>query len=183
MLGEGYSLEDQEDASLCEVTKLWVFQGRYRVEVNRVTAGNWALVEGLDSGITKTATVTGDHGNLDACIFRPLKFNTLATMKVAIEPINPSELPKMLEGLRKINKSYPLATTKVPARPFQSRWLHFPFFLPLLLLSSAFNTRHLRRWRSLASISSWARAKYIWTVSFMTCAICTPRSRSKSRTL
>jgi U5 small nuclear ribonucleoprotein component len=34
-------------------------------------------------------------------------------MRVAIEPINPSELPKMLEGLRKINKSYPLATTKV----------------------------------------------------------------------
>jgi len=34
-------------------------------------------------------------------------------MKVAIEPINPSELPKMLDGLRKINKSYPLAITKV----------------------------------------------------------------------
>jgi len=33
--------------------------------------------------------------------------------QVAIEPINPSELPKMLEGLRKINKSYPLATTQV----------------------------------------------------------------------
>jgi len=34
-------------------------------------------------------------------------------VKVAVEPINPSELPKMLEALRKINKSYPLATTKV----------------------------------------------------------------------
>jgi U5 small nuclear ribonucleoprotein component len=67
----------------------------------------------MDSGITKTATVTSEHHNEDACIFRPLKFNTLAAMKVAIEPINPSELPKMLEGLRKINKSYPLATTKV----------------------------------------------------------------------
>merc|ERR1711939_1033340 len=31
----------------------------------------------------------------------------------AVEPINPSELPKMLDGLRKINKSYPLITTKV----------------------------------------------------------------------
>lgn len=46
-------------------------------------------------------------------IFRPLKFNTLSVVKVAIEPINPSELPKMLDGLRKISKSYPLATTKV----------------------------------------------------------------------
>lgn len=113
VLGEGYSLEDQEDASVHEISKIWIFQGRYRVEVNRVTAGNWALFEGIDAGITKTATVTSEFGNEDACIFRPLKFNTLATMKVAIEPINPSELPKMLEGLRKINKSYPLATTKV----------------------------------------------------------------------
>lgn len=34
-------------------------------------------------------------------------------MKVACEPLNPSDLPKMLEGLRKINKSYPLTQTKV----------------------------------------------------------------------
>lgn len=34
-------------------------------------------------------------------------------MKVAVEPLVPSELPKMLEGLRKINKSYPLLHTKV----------------------------------------------------------------------
>lgn len=34
-------------------------------------------------------------------------------MKIAVEPVNPSELPKMLDGLRKVNKSYPLLTTKV----------------------------------------------------------------------
>jgi len=33
--------------------------------------------------------------------------------KVAIEPLIPSELPKMLEGLRKVNKSYPLLRTRV----------------------------------------------------------------------
>lgn len=113
VLGEAYSLEDEEDMSVQEITKIWVYQSRYRVQVNRVTAGNWALFEGLDKGITKTATVTQLRGNKEAQIFRPLKFNTLSTMKVAIEPINPSELPKMLDGLRKINKSYPLATTKV----------------------------------------------------------------------
>ena len=32
---------------------------------------------------------------------------------MAVEPINPSELPKMLDGLRKIQKSYPLILTKV----------------------------------------------------------------------
>jgi len=34
-------------------------------------------------------------------------------IKVACEPLNPSELPKMIAGLRKINKSYPLVQTKV----------------------------------------------------------------------
>lgn len=48
-----------------------------------------------------------------AHIFRPLKFNTSSVIKIAVEPVNPSELPKMLDGLRKINKSYPLITTKV----------------------------------------------------------------------
>lgn len=32
---------------------------------------------------------------------------------VLVEPVNPSELPKMLDGLRKVNKSYPLLNTRV----------------------------------------------------------------------
>lgn len=50
---------------------------------------------------------------LQAQIFRPLKFNTTSVIKIAVEPVNPSELPKMLDGLRKVNKSYPSLTTKV----------------------------------------------------------------------
>jgi len=50
---------------------------------------------------------------MQAHIFRPFKFNTSSVLKIAVEPVNPSELPKMLDGLRKINKSYPLVTTKV----------------------------------------------------------------------
>lgn len=38
---------------------------------------------------------------------------TQSVLKIAIEPIAPSELPKMLSGLRSINKSYPLVSTKV----------------------------------------------------------------------
>jgi U5 small nuclear ribonucleoprotein component len=49
----------------------------------------------------------------DAYIFKPIVHFTESVFKVAVEPINPSELPKMLDGLRKINKSYPLITTKV----------------------------------------------------------------------
>lgn len=59
--------------------------------------------------------------HFQAYIFRPLKFNTCSAIKIAVEPHNPSELPKMLDGLRKVNKSYPLLTTKVCFIPFELR--------------------------------------------------------------
>ena len=86
---------------------------RYRIEVDGAPAGNWVLLEGVDNSIVKTATITDKLVDEDLYIFRPLSFITTAVLKVAVEPVNPSELPKMLDGLRKINKSYPIVITKV----------------------------------------------------------------------
>jgi U5 small nuclear ribonucleoprotein component len=36
-----------------EVTNMWIFQSRYRVEINKVPAGNWVLLEGIDLSIPK----------------------------------------------------------------------------------------------------------------------------------
>jgi len=114
ILREGYSPRDAEDMSVMRIENIWIYQGRYRVEINQVRAGNWALFGGIDSAITKTATMTHVRAfSSDTHIFRPLKFNTISVCKVAIEPIKPSELPKMTHGLRCINKSYPLCVTKV----------------------------------------------------------------------
>ncbi|KAL8144441.1 hypothetical protein V2J09_017473 [Rumex salicifolius] len=113
VLGEGYSPEDEEDMTIKEVSKLWVYQSRYRIPVSRAPPGSWVLIEGVDASIMKTATLCDADYNEDVYIFRPLQFNTLSVVKTATEPLNPSELPKMVEGLRKISKSYPLAITKV----------------------------------------------------------------------
>ena len=71
------------------------------------------LIDGIDATISKTATLVPDLWSEEVHIFKPLQFTTAAVVKIATEPLNPSELPKMVEGLRKINKSYPLAVTKV----------------------------------------------------------------------
>ncbi|KNA17654.1 hypothetical protein SOVF_077950 [Spinacia oleracea] len=113
VLGEGYSPEDEEDMTVKEVTKLWVYQARYRIPISKAPPGSWVLIEGVDASIMKTATLCNVDFDEDAYIFRPLQFNTLSVVKTATEPLNPSELPKMVEGLRKISKSYPLAITKV----------------------------------------------------------------------
>ncbi|XP_076918010.1 110 kDa U5 small nuclear ribonucleoprotein component CLO [Bidens hawaiensis] len=113
VLGEGYSPDDEEDMTVKEVTKLWVYQARYRIPINKAPPGSWVLIEGVDASIMKTATLCDSKYDDDVYIFRPLQFNTLPVVKTATEPLNPSELPKMVEGLRKISKSYPLAITKV----------------------------------------------------------------------
>ncbi|KAI8137914.1 P-loop containing nucleoside triphosphate hydrolase protein [Fennellomyces sp. T-0311] len=113
VLGESYTIDDEEDMTMQKVSDAWIFESRYRVPVDGVPAGNWVLLGGIDSSIIKTATIVQQKHGEDAYIFRPLRFPTAATLKVAIEPMNPSELPKMLDGLRRINKSYPVVTTKV----------------------------------------------------------------------
>lgn len=113
VLGEGYSQMDEEDSRLMTVGRLWIHESRYQIEINRVPAGNWVLIEGVEASIVKTATLVDPKLKCPLYIFRPLKFLTKSVCKIAVEPVNPSELPKMLDGLRKVNKSYPLLTTKV----------------------------------------------------------------------
>ncbi|KAG0348168.1 U5 small nuclear ribonucleoprotein component [Podila humilis] len=115
VLGEGYTVDDDEDMTVQQVEAVSIFESRYRVETREIVAGNWVLLSGVDQSITKTATITGmkSPDDEDFYVFKPLRFLTSAVMKIAIEPVNPSELPKMLEGLRNVNKSYPILTTKV----------------------------------------------------------------------
>lgn len=114
VLGEGYSPMDEEDMTEQVVSHLWIFEARYRVEISTASAGSWVLIGGVDASIMKTATIVESlPSDEDLYICRPLNFPTKSVMKIAIEPVNPSELPKMLDGLRKINKTYPLVTTKV----------------------------------------------------------------------
>lgn len=85
---------------------------RYNVEVPEVPAGNLVLLGGVSGSISKTATLVGVDIP-EPYIFRPISHITQSVLKIAVEPIAPSELPKMLSGLRSVNKSYPLLSTKV----------------------------------------------------------------------
>ncbi|KAI6089731.1 P-loop containing nucleoside triphosphate hydrolase protein [Hypoxylon rubiginosum] len=115
VLGEGYSIDDEEDMAMATISNVYIAETRYNVETDGVPAGNWVLLSGVDNSIVKSATIVPPkfEDDEEAYIFRPVTHFTEAVLKVAVEPINPSELPKMLDGLRKINKSYPLITTKV----------------------------------------------------------------------
>lgn len=124
VLGESYSPEDDEDMAMATVEAISIPRGRTRTDVTMAKAGNWILLEGVDANISKTATITSANEKEnnpvdeedDVQIFSPLKFPQAggeSTMKLAVEPLNPAELPKMVEGLRRISKAYPMARTRV----------------------------------------------------------------------
>ncbi|KAI9603549.1 hypothetical protein KEM48_000913, partial [Puccinia striiformis f. sp. tritici PST-130] len=112
VLGEGYSVDDEEDMVEALIERVFIFESRYSVETSGVPAGNLCLLSGIDNSITKTATVvesaytrpggSGEGENL--YIFKPISHLTKSVLKIAVEPLNPSELPKLLEGLRKSTK-------------------------------------------------------------------------------
>lgn len=115
VLGEGYSIDNEEDMVEATIDETWIAEGPYRVPISGVPAGNWVLMSGVDNSIMKTATLVEPKNvaKEDAYIFQAIRHFSESVFKVAVEPLNPSELPKMLEGLRKVNKSYPLLQTKV----------------------------------------------------------------------
>lgn len=115
VLGEGYTPDDEEDMVHATISETWIAETRYNIPTSGVTAGNLVLLGGVDNSIVKTATLTSTKFEDDdeAHIFKPIRHMTESVFKIAVEPVNPSELPKMLEGLRKVNKSYPLISTKV----------------------------------------------------------------------
>ncbi|KAM0218459.1 hypothetical protein ACHAQI_001651 [Fusarium lateritium] len=115
VLGEGYSLDDEEDMAMANISEVFIGETRYNIPTDGVPAGNLVLLSGVDNSIVKSATILPPklEDDEDAYIFKPITHFTESVLKVAAEPINPSELPKMLDGLRRVQKSYPLINTKV----------------------------------------------------------------------
>jgi 116 kDa U5 small nuclear ribonucleoprotein component len=73
-----------------EVSELWISECRYKVKINKASAGNWVLIEGIDHSINKTATITSANEEAPIHIMKPLFYNSEAVIKVACEPLNPS---------------------------------------------------------------------------------------------
>merc|ERR1719382_1287482 len=81
ILGESFSLDDDEDMTIREVGNLWIYEGRYRVEVSHVPAGNWVLIGGIEGAIKKASTITSASNDEEVEIFRSLKFPTSSVIK------------------------------------------------------------------------------------------------------
>ena len=107
-------MEETEDSYINDIKILQIYQTRYKININKVTLGNFVLIDGSDISLSKNLTIVKyDKKYLNQiAIFKPLLFD-YSFMKVSVEPLNPLDLPKMVDGLRKINQSSPASKTKV----------------------------------------------------------------------
>ena len=48
ILGEHYSLEDEEDMQVGNINEIMIYQGRYTVEIDKGFSGNWLMFNRLD---------------------------------------------------------------------------------------------------------------------------------------
>merc|ERR1712121_116012 len=74
-----------------------------RVEaIEDVPAGNICGLVGVDQFLVKTGTLTTLK---DAHNMKVMKFSVSPVVRVAVEPKNPADLPKLVEGLKRLAKS------------------------------------------------------------------------------
>jgi len=79
--------------------------GRYTEPIEDVPCGNVCGLVGVDQFIVKTGTITTFE---NAHNMRVMKFSVSPVVRVAVECKNPADLPKLVEGLKRLAKSDPL---------------------------------------------------------------------------
>lgn len=108
ILGENYSDDDDdEDIETITVSEMYLSGGRYKVPVEQAYSGSIILLGGVNT-ISKSGTIFGSKGSegINLSIFKPINYLNKPVFKIVIEPQIPSELPKLLDGLRTVNKIY-----------------------------------------------------------------------------
>jgi len=77
-----------------------------RVEaIENVPAGNICGLVGVDQFLVKTGTISTFK---EAHNMKQMKFSVSPVVRVAVEPKNPADLPKLVEGLKRLAKSDPM---------------------------------------------------------------------------
>merc|ERR1719223_2446552 len=73
--------------------------------IEDVPAGNICGLVGVDQFLVKTGTITTCK---EAHNMKVMKFSVSPVVRVAVEPKNPADLPKLVEGLKRLAKSDPM---------------------------------------------------------------------------
>jgi len=96
------------DLNIKKVQRTILMMGRYVEQLVDAPCGNIVGLVGVDSYILKSGTITTFD---QAHNFVDMKYSVSPVVRVAVEPQNASDLPKLIEGLKRLAKSDPLVLT------------------------------------------------------------------------
>eukprot|EP01119_Soliformovum_irregulare_P012869 TRINITY_DN3363_c0_g2_i1.p1 TRINITY_DN3363_c0_g2~~TRINITY_DN3363_c0_g2_i1.p1 ORF type:complete len:837 (-),score=182.72 TRINITY_DN3363_c0_g2_i1:78-2588(-) len=101
ILGSKYEFGRMEDVVIKSAVRLEIPMGRFLESVESVPAGNICTVFGIDAYILGTATLTSDEHSHP---ITSIKISLHPIVEVWVEAKDPKDLPKLIEGLRQLNK-------------------------------------------------------------------------------
>merc|ERR1712054_748013 len=107
IMGANFEYGTKKDLFVKSIQRTVLCMGRRQESVDNVPCGNTVALVGLDQFITKTATITNDK-NEDCHNMKQMKFSVSPVVGVAVEPKNAADLPKLVEGLKRLAKSDPM---------------------------------------------------------------------------
>jgi len=105
IMGPNYEPGSKVDLFLKSIQRTILMMGRYIEPIEDVPCGNICGLVGVDQFLVKTGTITTFA---DAHNMKVMKFSVSPVVRVAVECKNASDLPKLVEGLKRLAKSDPM---------------------------------------------------------------------------
>jgi len=105
IMGPNYVPGKKEDLYEKSIQRTILMMGGRVEAIEDVPAGNICGLVGVDQFLVKTGTLTTLK---EAHNMKVMKFSVSPVVRVAVEPKNPADLPKLVEGLKRLSKSDPM---------------------------------------------------------------------------
>ncbi|ODV92639.1 hypothetical protein CANCADRAFT_90500 [Tortispora caseinolytica NRRL Y-17796] len=106
--GPNYVPGKKDDLFIKPIQRTVLMMGRYIEPIDDVPAGNIVGLVGIDQFLLKSGTLTTSE---TAHNLKVMKFSVSPVVQVAVEVKNASDLPKLVEGLKRLSKSDPCVLT------------------------------------------------------------------------
>jgi len=105
IMGPDYVPGKKADLYVKKIQRTILMMGRYVEQLVDAPCGNIVGLVGVDTYLLKAGTIsTFEHAHC----FVTMKYSVSPVVRVAVEPQNASDLPKLMEGLKRLAKSDPL---------------------------------------------------------------------------
>lgn len=108
IMGPDFVPGKKTDLYIKKIQRTVLMMGRYVEQIPDCPAGNVVGLVGVDQFILKSGTLSTHE---EAHPFVTMKFSVSPVVRVAVEPKNAADLPKLVEGLKRLAKSDPMVQT------------------------------------------------------------------------